>query len=125
MHGPVQGGRGSGGVVGVPLTGEGRRHHAQRGRRGALVVVLPLAFLVQGQGHSSLTPLLTVAEPHSDHLGEDMGTQVGLVWVTLLGDKEPRDEPVSQGAWLTSLSSPRSVEMWVMSWVWGLGHWLK
>lgn len=118
--GHVQGGGRGAGVAGsgVALAGDRGGGHVQGGL--ALLVVLAVTLLVQGQGQA--LPLLPpVAEPNSHHLRRPAHV--------LKPDLKKRKEVVSflilKRVLRTSLSRPRSSEMCVISWVFGLGHFMK
>lgn len=116
--GHVQGGGRGAGVAGsgVALAGDRGGGHVQGGL--ALLVVLAVTLLVQGQGQA--LPLLPpVAEPNSHHLQRP-------AHVLKPTKKEGgRFNFHFEGVLRTSLSRPRSSEMCVISWVFGLGHFMK
>lgn len=116
--GHVQGGWRGAGVAGsgVALAGDRGGGHVQGGL--ALLVVLAVTLLVQGQGQA-LALLPPVAEPNSHHLRRPAHVlkptkKEGSCFIFNL-------ERVLR----TSLSRPRSSEMCVISWVFGLGHFMK
>lgn len=98
----------------VALTRVGCAAHMRWWRRALIIILTLCAILVEGQSQP-LAFLSTVTEPHTHHLKQTQARS----------QKEHRQKQELkrwQAGSRTSLSKPRSSDMWVISRVFGLGH---